>query len=198
MPCKNIFFTVKIGNSPCDFEDSVVCTGWKAESLHGTPEYPFAILVKTAILLYRPRSYVRIGINSFRFPVTEFLDFTRPVNSYLNIPRSFTISGSIAEITIVYGGNLDMNINPVENRAGDFCHIPLYSNRAARALVSRVGEIAAGARMLYTILKNTKDSFIQVFIHYQLTSLSTCLSIIIHTTQEILVKKLESTEWMLD
>jgi hypothetical protein len=90
--------------------------------------------------------HLRVGVRSFIGVVALRLPVTR-VDHPLAHCRGIFRRGGRPQLLILYGGNLDVNVDPVEQRAGNLGDVTLNHRRSTVALARRVGKIAARTRI---------------------------------------------------
>src|ERR1035438_6866274 len=136
---------LQIRDGPRNFEDAVVGAGGQALLLHGPLQQALGIGAQFAVGANLARSHLRVSENLFAGLFEALpLPFASGHHPVANLSRSFGRRAA-AQFLVLHRWNLDMYIDAVEKRAGDFGDIALNDRRSAMALARLVIEIAAGA-----------------------------------------------------
>src|SRR5271166_713028 len=134
----------EVGNRARHFQNAIV--GARAEALlyHGPLQQVLRIGAQFAVLPDLTRTHLSVGVHVFpagaeavqlRVPGTD--------NTAANVGRTFRHDAA-AQLAVVHRGHVDVDINAVEQRAGDLRNIALDHHRRAVALARAVAEVAAG------------------------------------------------------
>ncbi len=137
--------TFEIGDGARDFEDAVVGAGGEALLLHGALKQAFGVGAKFAVGADLAGGHLGVGEDLFAGLLEPgSLAVAGGHDAGANFGGAFG-GGSAAQLLILNGGHLDMDIDAVEERAGDLGDVALDHGRGAHALARFVVEIAAGA-----------------------------------------------------
>lgn len=133
----------KVGNGPADLQDAVIRPRRKPQACHSRLQHLPAGTVKPTVAPDSLRRHVRIAKHGWLCLVAcseAFeLAFARPHHPRPDGGGVFTgrIGGQFPEMN---GRNVHVNVNPVQQRAGDFGDIPLNLGRRALAFAGGVVE----------------------------------------------------------
>ena len=142
----------QIGDGPGYFEDAVVGSRREPLLLHGPLQEALGVRAQFAIGANLPGGHLRIRKNLFSVS-TEPLALPFPCRHYpvANLGGAFP-RRSAAQLLVMDRRHLDVNVDTVEQRAGDFGYIALDHRRRAEALARLV--IKPAARLRITSLLN--------------------------------------------
>src|SRR5262249_31329528 len=141
----DFFGAGEIGDGAADFEDPAVGAGAQAQFVDRGFEQSLGIVIHGTIALDISGAHLGVGMD-VSFLKTLELDVTSLIDTLANHLRGFP-SIATGEILIAYRRHFDLNIDSVEERAGDARAIALDLQRRADAFFLRVGKKAAGARV---------------------------------------------------
>ena len=143
MACSNIFSLFKIRNGSGQLENSRIGAGRKPELLHGTLKDAHGVASEIAVFF---------DMAGLHLAVTEYLIFREPLQLQFarcnNPPADIMrrLSGIISgEVFVRYCRDFYMNIDPVEERPGDFSAVSLDLSGRAGAGMLRIPKISARA-----------------------------------------------------
>ena len=145
--------SVEVGDSPRHLEDAVVGAGGESLLLHGTLEQPLGVGAELAVGADLTRGHLRIRVDLLAILAEAFaLALARGENSFADLGGAFG-GGAPAQFLVLNGGNLNVNVDAVEQRAGDLGDVALDHRRGAHAFARFVVEVSAGAslRCLFAI-----------------------------------------------
>jgi len=128
---------IKIGNGTGYLEDTGVGAGGETEAVGHQFQHTVAAGVQFTVFLYEARSHLGIAVDFGSF-VTFQLDFSRMLNAFGDCCRAFRFA-PVGQITIFDSGHFDMDIDTIQQRAGDTGTVAVNGNRSAGAGVSRIG-----------------------------------------------------------
>jgi hypothetical protein len=140
----DFFRTGEIGDGAADFEDPAVGAGAQAQFVDRGFEQSFRVIIHRAITLDISRAHLGVGVHvSFLKP----LQLNRPhvVDPLADELRGFA-GVAAGEILIADRRHFDLNVDAVEERAGDAGAIALDLQRRADAFFLRIGEKTARTR----------------------------------------------------
>jgi hypothetical protein len=143
----DFFGTGKIGDGAADFEDAAVGASAQAQFVDGGFEQSLRVVIHGAITLDVSRAHLGVGMDGFFLKALE-LDVTRTIDPLANELRRFA-GIAAGEILIADRRHFDLNVDAVEERAGDARAIALDLQRRADAFLLRIGEKAAGTSLRY-------------------------------------------------
>ena len=136
---------LEIGDGAGDLEDARVAAGGEAEALGDEFEEAVPGFVRLAMFTNEARRHLGVAVDA---AVAEalFLDGAAGFDAAGDDLRGFGV-GAIDEIAILHRRDFDLDVDAVEQGAGDLGAIALDDHRRAGIGVGRVGKIAAGAGM---------------------------------------------------
>lgn len=136
---------LEVGDGARDFEDAVMGAGTHSLLEHGALEKALGIRAEFAVGADLARGHLRVGVDFFSgFFEAIALTIARGLDAVANLRRTFGCCPA-AEFFVLNSGNFDVNVDAVEEWAGDFCDVALNHRRGAYAVVRFVVEVAAGA-----------------------------------------------------
>ena len=137
--------SVEVGYGASDFQDSVVGARGESLLLHGALEETFGVRAEFTVGADLASGHLGVGKHLVAgFVETMALPVTSGEDACPDFGGSF--SGRTAtQFFVLNGRHLYMDIDAVEERAGDFSHVALNHRRRAHALAGFVVEVAAGA-----------------------------------------------------
>jgi len=121
-----------------------VGAGGKAEALDGSFEEFFAFGGNGAIFADQFGWHLRVRIDFLFGGVALGLDFSRAQNPFAHGRRTFHLYVA-TQFFVLHRRNFDVNIDAVEQRAGNFRNVALNLNRGAMTFAGGIAEEAAGA-----------------------------------------------------
>src|SRR5581483_8357611 len=134
---------IEIGNGARDFQDAVVCAGRKAEPRDRCLQQLLAICGNRAVLADQFGRHLCVGIDAF-FGCESFeLTGARADHAIPNRSRIFGSSLS-AQFLVLDRRDFDMNVNSIEQRAGNFRYVSLNLRGCAMAFAGWIAEEATG------------------------------------------------------
>lgn len=138
----NMLRAVEIGNRPRDFEDTAVAARGEAEALGDQFEEAVTGFVRFAMFTDQAGRHLGVTVNA---AVAEALFLNRAAGFYSqgNHFRRFGV-GTIDKIAIFDRRDFVLDVDTVEEGAGDSGAIALNNHRRAGAGVGRVGKITTG------------------------------------------------------
>lgn len=134
---------IQVSDGAGHFEDAAVGAGRKAEPISDQLQHPTAGRVRLTELLYETGCHLGVAVN-FGAPETIPLDLPGTLHATADGPGAFTLA-AVGQIAVLDGGNLDVDIDPVQKRPGDAGPVALDHDRRAGAGVEGISQIAAGA-----------------------------------------------------
>ncbi len=130
----------EVGDGAGEAEDFVVGAGAEAEFLAGLFEERFARFVEFAEFADFARGHAGVGAVGGE---TGALVVAGGDDLFAQVGAGG--AGLVgAEVAVGDGGDFDVNVDAIEERAGDAAHVGLDLARGAAALVARVAVVAAG------------------------------------------------------
>ena len=141
----DFFGAGEIGDGAADFEHPAVGAGAQTQFIDRGFEQSLRVVIHGAITLDISRAHLGVGVDvSFLKPLQ--LNRPRIIDALANHLRGF--SGVAAgEVLIADRRHFDLNVDAIEERAGDARAIALDLQRRADAFFLRIGEKTAGARV---------------------------------------------------
>ena len=136
----NVPSAITIGNSARNLENSVIRTRGKAERFDRTLQYPFTVFVEPAEPLHEGGRDPGVGMNARQIREPAALYLPRAVHPFADIGRFLAILRRSGQLVVSDRRDLDMDVDPVEDGAGDTGKIALDRTRSARAPVRGIGE----------------------------------------------------------
>src|SRR5579859_2720026 len=114
----DVFSGVKVGDGARDFQNTVVGAGAQAQARHGAFKQALAVGGNIAIFADLPRAHLRVRIN-FLALIPFQLAVARLHHTLANLGGGFA-AGIVAQLAIFYRGHVNMDIDAVKQRPGDF------------------------------------------------------------------------------
>ena len=130
-------------DGPGHFQNPRVGPCAHAQPVHAVLEQVMPGRVNLAPLLDLPRFHLRIGKN-FGIAESFGLDFPRAINPLADC-LAFLTASLIAQLAVAHRRDLDVEINPIQQRAGDAGTVEVHLPRGAPAIVHGIAQVAAGA-----------------------------------------------------
>lgn len=135
MMSSNTLAGVQVRDGAADFEDAVVRAGGEAHFAHCSFHKSLGIFADLAILPEVPRLHLRVGVDAVT-PETLLLDLSCLGHTFTDMNRRFSRS-IICDLAELDRRHLDMNIDPVHERAG-------YAGPVGLDLVGRAETLMQG------------------------------------------------------
>src|SRR5450432_2294065 len=135
---------VEVGYGAGDLENAVVGAGGEAQAGDGVFEELFAVGVDGAEFADHFGHHLGVGIGGLFGAITGGLAVAGGDDPGADRVGVFG-RGWGAEFFVFYGRDFDVDVDAVEERAGDFGDVALDHGRGAVALAGGVAEVAAGA-----------------------------------------------------
>jgi len=133
----------QVGDGPRHLEDAGVGADGESEAVGDHLEPLLALLVDGAEAADVPRLHLGIGVQAEGAQAAE-LEFAGAVDAVADRPACFSVA-RIGELLVADAGDLDVQVDAVEQRSGEARALALDHRRGAGAVVLRVAEVAAGA-----------------------------------------------------
>jgi len=121
---------VEIGDSAGNFQDAVVGASGKAEASYGVFQKFFAVRRDGALFANEARGHLGVGVRFLFGREASGLTIAGGDDTGANRGGIFAGRRS-AESLVFYGGDFDVDVDAVEERAGDFCDVALDHGRSA-------------------------------------------------------------------
>ncbi len=115
---RDLFAGLQVRDGAGHFQDPVVGAGGKAELVHGLFHERLAVVADLAVLPDMARLHVRIGIDTVAFEAFE-LGCPGAGDAVADRGRRLT-QGVRRNLVELDGRDLDMDVDPVHKRTGDF------------------------------------------------------------------------------
>src|SRR5438552_15008582 len=115
---------VEIGDGAGDFEDAVVGASGEAEASDGVFQKFFTVGGDGTLFADEARGHLGVGVGFLFGRETSGLAIARGDDARADGCGIFA-RGRCAEFFVFYGGDLDVDVNAVEERAGNFCDVAL-------------------------------------------------------------------------
>jgi len=133
---------IEVRDGAGQFQYSRVRPRGKAELLHGRIEQCLGVGFECAVFLDMPCFHLPVCINPFVVLKTLKLDIPCCDNPLPDVVR-FLTHGSVRQLFIRHRRHLDMDIYPVEQRAGNLVPVTVDLSMGAGALMTAIAEIPA-------------------------------------------------------
>jgi hypothetical protein len=149
----DIFCAFKVSDGPGHFQNPRVSPGTQPELVDGQLQEFLAALIDLAELLDMAVGHLGIAVNIHPFESIELILSSR-IHPSLDLPRGVSCL-TARQISIFDGRDLDVDIDPVHQRAGDLRPVPLNLRDRAGAFMIEVTVVTARTAMRdtsYTIL----------------------------------------------
>ncbi len=140
---KNGGAPVKIGDGTRHLEDAGIRTGGESEAVGNQFQHAVTTGIQFAVFFYEAGRHLGVAVNFGTF-VAFHLEFPRPLDPAGNGSRTLRLA-PIGKIAIFYRRDLDVDIDPVQQRPGNAGTVAVNGNRSAGAGMGWVRKIAAGA-----------------------------------------------------
>ncbi len=140
---QDILYAFEIGYRPCNLEDSRVAPGTETEAVGDYFQHAVSGRIRLAELADHPGGHLRVAPDA-RSLEALLLDFPRPRHAQGYLGRTLGLA-PVSEIAVLDGGHLYVDVDPVQERPGNPGTVTVDHERRARALVYRVGKVAAWA-----------------------------------------------------
>lgn len=137
------FSALEVGYGARDFQDAVVGAGGEATALDGGSEELFAIGGDGAVFADELGRHLRIGVEFFFAAVALDLNSAGAQDAVTHACGAFDVSVA-AQLFVFHGGDCDVDVNTVEQRAGNFRDVTLNLYRRAMTFAGAVSEKSAG------------------------------------------------------
>ena len=147
----DVFHAGEIGNGAADFQDSTISSRAQAEFVDRGLQQSLCILFHRAVAADFPGAHLGVRVQ-LGFLEALQLQHARGVDALADDVRAF--AGVFrGQLLIAQSRHFDLNVDAVEQRAGDLGAVALDLQRRAGAFLLRIGEKAAWAplRCLFVI-----------------------------------------------
>src|SRR6266542_219003 len=134
----DVLTSFQICDRATDFKNSIISAGRQSQSCHGSLEHLLAVRIDAAMAANHARRHR--GVRKYLF-AGKALTLAMPGADYSipNCRRVFRLRRSISrELSKLYGRNIDVNIDAVQQRTRDPADITLNQQRCTTALSSWV------------------------------------------------------------
>ncbi len=138
----DFFSSREIGDCAADLQDPVVGAGTEAELIDGGFERLHRLTAEGAEFFEMPRGHVGIAMHVGDSGEAVALDLPGAHDALTDFGRRFAIAGA-GEFTDANGGDVDVQVDAIEQRAADSRQILLDHRRRAGAFLARVLQISA-------------------------------------------------------
>src|SRR5579885_70092 len=139
------FGAIEVGDRAGDLENAVVGAGGEAEAGHGTLKQALAVRRDVAVFPDLARAHLRVAVNLFSFEALQ-LALARLDDARADFRRTFS-ARTLPQFAVLHGGHVDVDIDAVEQRPGNFRDVALNHRRGTGALARRIVEEPARARV---------------------------------------------------
>ena len=134
---------IEIGDGSRDFQDAVVGARGKSHACDGVFQHFLALVGDGAEFPDQFRRHLRIREDFLLAGESRALTHTGPQHPLAH--RGGIFNGACAaELLVLHGGHFDVDIDAVDQRAGNFRNVALNLRWRAVALARRVAEKSAG------------------------------------------------------
>jgi len=136
----------QIGDSARDFQDAVVGARGETEALDRGLENFFTFGSNGAVFADELGQHLRISVDVFLATIAFELDVARAQHAAAHAGGAFDFHVA-AQFLVLHGRNLDVYVNAVQQRAGDFRDVALDLHRRAVAFALGISEESARTRI---------------------------------------------------
>ena len=139
---------LEIRDSSGDLQDAIVGTSAQALLSHSSFKQVLAVSGKTTERSHVPRRHLSVAINRI-FAVgmePRKLPLARVHHSLQDLCRTFRLMRA-SHFLVVHGGNINVDVDAIEQRTGDLRNVALNHRRRAVALVRAIVVKTAGTRI---------------------------------------------------
>jgi hypothetical protein len=135
----------EVGDSSSDFEDTVIGTGRQPQAIHGRIQEAPRLTLHLAVFPDLPRAHMRVTVDLAPAKAL-LLDLARVPHALADGGR--WLAGRLSgQVPVSQRGDVDMDVNPIQQGSGDPGEIALDLERRAGALLGGVRGVAARARV---------------------------------------------------
>ena len=135
--------TLQVGNGAGDLEDTTVGTGRELEALHCHAEHVETLGIRLCELMEHTFRHHGVAMDAFERQETFLLNLTGS-NDALTNGRRWLAWFHLRQLRKRHRLYLAMDVDTVEQRAGDFVHVTLYLAGSADAMMGGIAIVAAG------------------------------------------------------
>jgi hypothetical protein len=143
----DFFGAGEVGDGAADFEDPAVGAGAQAQFVDRGFQQSLRVIIYGTITFDISGSHLGIGVDA-PFLKTLQLNHARVIDALANGLREFA-GVAAGEVLVTYRRHFDLNVDTIEEGAGDTGAVALDLQRRADAFLLRVGEKAAGTSLRY-------------------------------------------------
>ncbi len=144
---EDVFGGGEVGDGAGDFEDAVVGSGAEVQLGHGHLHHAFGGFIEGAMALEELGGHAGVATDFGIFGEAVTLDDARFFHALADGGGAFAGDSLAGDVPIRHGGDFDVDVDAVEERAGDAVAVALDIVGAAPALALRIAEVAAFAGM---------------------------------------------------
>src|SRR5437667_2448593 len=138
----DVALTIEIGNRTRDLEDAIVSACAQIEFGHRNANQILRIVAELAMLFQLTRGHARVAIYFWVIAKTILLTFARADDALANRCRGF-FSALAGDVAVFDSWHFDVQIDAVEQGAGNSLAIPLHLHRAATAFAFEIAKVSA-------------------------------------------------------
>ena len=136
----------EVGEGAGDFEDSIMRTGGEVHVVHGIFEQVAAVVVEVGVGFHDAGRHGGVAPDVGFFGESRGLHGAGGLDAGADGVGRFAGVGAV-EVAEVDGRDFDVDVDAVEERAGESLAVGPQLVRGAAALAFRVAEVAAGVRI---------------------------------------------------
>ena len=130
---------VEIGNSAGYFEDTGIGAGRETEAVGDQFQHAVAGRVQFAVFLDETRRHLGVAVDFGAFVALQ-LQFSGMLHPFGYGSGTFRFT-TIGQISVFHSRHFDVNVDPVQQRAGDAGAVTVNGNRSAGARVGRIRKV---------------------------------------------------------
>ena len=147
----DVFGIGEVGDGAGDLEDAIVSAGAEVQLGHGHLHHAFGGFVEGAMALEELGGHAGVAADLGILGEALALDVARFFHALADGGGGLAGSSFAGDVPIRHGGDFDVDVDAVEERAGDAVAVTLDIGGAATALAFRVAEVTAfaGIRCLF-------------------------------------------------
>jgi hypothetical protein len=146
MFAEDVLGTGEVGDVAGDLQNPVIRSRAEVQFVHGHLEHAFGGGVEGAEALELLGGHSGVAADFGGFGKAGSLDFADALDALADLGGGFA-SGVAGEVLVFHGGDFDVDIDAVEERAGDAVAVALDVGGAAAAFAFRIAEEATFAWM---------------------------------------------------
>ena len=143
---RDLSLAIEISDSARNFQNPIVSAGAQVQFVHGYANQVLRILSEFAVLLKLARGHASIAVYFCVAAKPLLLTLTRANNALTDRGRRL-FSALAGDVPILHGWDFNVQIDTVQQRAGDALSITLHLGGTATAFAFEVAKVAAWTRI---------------------------------------------------